>query len=100
MKTWDITPPPRWSWTDDDWRMYNFFKKLDCCGGVLSDVFFDRYVLLKYDAKHPAKSMITFEDVLKYKPGSMAEAIICLQINARKFAAVGGLLKLKGPIIV
>ena len=62
-KHMDVQPPLGWNWTDDDWRMYNFFRDLDFRGGVLSGGLVDRYVLLKYNRKHPSKSLIIFEDV-------------------------------------
>ena len=65
-KVWDIKPPLGWNWTEDDWRMYNFFRDLDSHGGVLSGGLVDRYVLLKYNRAHPAKSLVIFEDVTEF----------------------------------
>lgn len=64
-KHMDILPPLGWNWTEDDWRMYNFFRDLCSCGGVLSGELNDRYVLLRYNRKHPALSFAIFEDVPK-----------------------------------
>lgn len=78
-KVMDIIPPFGWNWTDDDWRMYNFFRDLDSHGGVVSGGLFDRYVLLQYDKQHPAKSLIIVEKVWKIDPMSMQAAAIAMQ---------------------
>ena len=65
-KHMDVVPPLGWNWTEDDWRMYNFFRDLDSHGGVLSGGLCDRYVLLQYDKAHPAESLIIFEDVSEF----------------------------------
>jgi len=80
IKVWDITPPSRWNWTEDDWRMYNFFRKLDLdflmTGGyilmkdsilkdsIYSDPYFSvlrvRTVILKYNRNKPSLSFVDF----------------------------------------
>ena len=85
-KVWDITPPFGWNWTSDDWRMYNFFRDLDSHGGVLSGELNDRYVLLRYNKKHPALSFIIFEDV----PNGRVACIYCGHaIHIDDFAGMG-----------
>ena len=53
----DVQPPLGWNWTEDDWRMFNFFRDLDSHGGVVND----RGVLLHYNKKHPSLSSIIVE---------------------------------------
>lgn len=79
-KVWDIKPPLGWNWTTDDWNMYNFFRDLDSHGGVLSGELNDRYVLLRYNKKHPALSFVIFEDV----PKAAATVHVQLGVNAEQ----------------
>jgi hypothetical protein len=64
-KHMDVVPPLGWNWTDDDWRMYNFFRDLESHGGVVSGELNDRFVLLRYNRKHPALSFVIQEVVPK-----------------------------------
>lgn len=83
-KHMDILPPLGWNWTDDDWRMYNFFRDLDSHGGVVSGGLFDRYVLLQYDKQHPAKSLIIVEKVPVHEPGTMAAVAAAMNEFAKQ----------------
>ena len=65
MKHMDIIAPLGWNWNNDDWRIYNFMRDLESCGGVVRGQYEDTFVLINYDKLRPSRSTWIREVVAK-----------------------------------